>query len=190
MKRNESANKITAANAGGHCRLPIRASWAARIAEFCVRMKATARILVFGVLSGLLWSAIPGVLTELFRSVGEALTVAVAGCVTGVIVSVALSRPLMFFGRPAAILLGVVSLPIGAFTFGAVLSIVQRTVLNLSGISYRFAAPDFAPFTSGFQYAIGSVLSVFALGLFPLAVVTTVLLRVVIRIERQNETGS
>ena len=143
-------------------------------------MSTPLRVLAFGIVSGLIWSLVPGTLSELFRSPGETATVIVSGVLSGIVTSFALAAALARFGRGAAVLFGALSLPLGAFAFGVLLSLVQWLVREFSGTAYRFVAPEFAPLTIGAQYAVLSVISVFALVLFPLAVLTTLLLRRVI----------
>ena len=135
---------------------------------------------MFGILSGVIWSAVPGTLSELFRSPGETATVIVAGGLAGVLVSLALKPVLARFGRWAALWLGILSLPFGAFAFGVFISLVQWLVREFTGVAYRFVEQRFNPFQAGAEYAVFSVISVFAIILFPLAVLTTFLLRAVI----------
>jgi hypothetical protein len=127
--------------------------------------------------SGLIWSLVPGALSELFRSPGETATVVVSGVLSGILTSFALAAPLARFGRGPVILFGALSLPLGAFAFGVLLSLVQWLVREFSGTGYRFVAHEFASLTAGIQYAVSSVISVFAFVLFPLAVLTTFLLK-------------
>ena len=73
-------------------------------------------------------------------------------------------------------MLGLLSLPLGAFVFGFSLAVISRFSPALTSGERVLTEP----WTLGFNYAIWSVISVFALGLFPLAVITTLLLRVCI----------
>jgi hypothetical protein len=143
------------------------------------------RVLVFGIVSGLTWSCVPGTLSELSRSAGETATVIVSGVLAGVLTSFALGAALRRCGLGEALLFGVASLPLGAFAFGVCLSLVQWVVGECTGMAYRFAAP-FAPIRAGAQYAILSVASVFAFILFPMAVCTTLLLRLVVRAGQES----
>ncbi|HMO66013.1 MAG TPA: hypothetical protein PKE47_12460, partial [Verrucomicrobiota bacterium] len=78
-------------------------------------MKSSSRILAFGAASGLAWSLVPGVLSELLHSPGEIATVMLSGLLTGVMVSLLLVLALAKSGRGTAILLGALSLPLGVF---------------------------------------------------------------------------
>ncbi len=153
-------------------------------------MSTPSRVLAFGVASGVIWSLVPSTLSELFRSPGETATVIVSGILSGILTSFALAAPLARFGHGAAILFGTLSLPLGAFTFGVLLSLVQWLVRDFSGTAYQFVAYGFAPLTVGAQYAVLSVISVFAFVLFPLAVLTTFLLRRVIHSGHGHEHAS
>ena len=148
--------------------------------QILLPMTITSRVLLFGFVSGLIWSVVPGALSEMFRSPGETITVAASGALTGVFVSLVFRALLTKIDLWGAIAIGILSLPLGAFAFGVLISLVQWMVLRATGISYRFVANGFNPFQSGFEYAVLSVISVLAFILFPLAIVTTLLLRVVI----------
>lgn len=132
-------------------------------------MNTTLRILAFGMVSGLIWSGVAGTLNELFRSPRETATAIVSGVLAGVFTSFALKLPLVRSGKLAAIVFGLLSLPLGAFAFGILLSLVQWAALDR----------DLTPLALGVQYALLSVVSIFAVVLFPLAVLTTFLLRAV-----------
>jgi hypothetical protein len=153
-------------------------------------MNTNLRVLTFGVVSGLIWSVIPGLLSELFRSTGETVTVLVSGILTGALTSFALRAPLAKCRRQTAILLGLLSLPFGAFAFGVLTSLVQWVVRELTGTSYRFVAHDFSPFHTGISYAVLSAVSIFAFVLFPLAVLTTFLLRAMVLSGSRHETAT
>ena len=61
------------------------------------------------------------------------MTVIVSGVLSGVIVSFALVAPLAKSSRGKTILLGALSLPLGAFVFGVLLSLVQWLVREFGG---------------------------------------------------------
>lgn len=143
-------------------------------------MSTTTRVITFGVFSGLIWSAIAAVLGDLFQSVGVAVTVFISGILTGILVSLALRSPLQAFGRWSSFVFGALSLPVGAFIFGVIISVVQLVASKITGTGYPVIEPTFSPFEIGAMYAFISVISLFALGLFPLAVLTTFILRAVI----------
>ena len=75
-------------------------------------MSTTARVLAFGVVSGLIWSLALILLFGGSGSAGEATVVLASGNLSGVLVSVALQRPLAKFGRLGAFVAGLLSLPL------------------------------------------------------------------------------
>ena len=81
-------------------------------------MRIRIQTLTFGIVAGCLWSLVPGTLGELYRSEGQVLTVLLAGVVTGVLTSIALSGLLEKSRRVLTLLLGLLALPLGAFLFG------------------------------------------------------------------------
>jgi len=148
-------------------------------------MKALARVLAFGFVSGLLWSIVPGILADLFSTRADVLATIVAGVVSGVVTSAVLAQLVARFGRGLTIVLGLVSLPLGAFIFGFTLALIDRFLPVLT--SRTRALTD--PWTLGLNCALLSVYSTFAIGLFPLAVVTTLILRAYIVRERRTENA-
>jgi hypothetical protein len=145
-------------------------------------MSTRAKVIMFGIVSGLIWSVVPGGLNDLFRS-KESILVFIAGAVTGLAVSLALKVPLTKFGRWWTLLLGLVSLPLGAFIFGVVFSLLNVSDW-LNGSQYGI----FNSILIGGYYALLSVISIFAIVLFPLAVLTTFTLRAVIH-SGEKHTG-
>ena len=124
-------------------------------------------------MSGLLWSVAPGVLANLFSSRADVPAAVVAGIVSGVITSAILGAVVARFGRGLAVGFGLLSLPLGAFVFGFNLALITRFLPALTSGSLAVVEP----WKLGSDYAILSVFTVLAVGLFPLAVVTTLLLR-------------
>jgi hypothetical protein len=143
-------------------------------------MKTAFKTVLFGATAGALWSAVPGTLSELFRSTGETLSVIATGVITGVLVSLIVWSVFLVLGGRGTLLLGVISLPLGAFLFGILISAVHVVIKMATGTAYRFAQYNFDPLNAGLNYALGSLLSVFVLGLLPLAVFTTWCLQTVI----------
>jgi hypothetical protein len=140
-------------------------------------MSISARVLAFGVVSGLVWSAMPGLLTGLFfNSVSETLTVLLAAVVTGAVISFALKQVLARTGFWGCFGLGLLSLPVGAFTFGILASLVEILTGDFS-ITNDFGG---SPFMVGYFYALYSVISVLVVVFIPLAILTTFLLRRVV----------
>lgn len=138
--------------------------------------------LFWGAFYGTLWSLAPGVLSELLSLArpGEAMTVVLTGILTGVLVSAVLAPLLPRTKRWHAALLGVLSLPLGAWLFGFLISWCHWGVMKLTGIHYRFVMEiveppghAFGPLQTAGNYALYSTLSPFGLLLIPLAILTT-----------------
>ena len=140
-------------------------------------MNTTRRTLIFGTASGLLWSLVPGYLDQLLKSRADVAAVLTVGVVTGVAVSFVLHQFLVRFNRWVALVVGILSLPAGAFCFGTLFSAAHLLLSYVTGEPHRFVQTGFHPFMSGAQYAVFSMISVFAVFLLPLAVLTTFLLR-------------
>ncbi len=136
-------------------------------------MSGFFRIMVFGYLSGVLWSFVPGILADLVNSRADVPAVLIAGVVSGVATSTALAAVVLRTGRWLTLVSGLLSLPLGAFVFGFSHALVGRLLSPNSGGVHGF--PE--PWNLGATYALLSVLSVFAVGLFPLAVASTFLLK-------------
>jgi uncharacterized membrane protein YjgN (DUF898 family) len=102
---------------------------------------------------------------------------------TGVVLSFALKQPLAKAGFWVCFGLGLLALPVGAFAFGVLASLVENLTATLTDITDKFGGN---PFSVGVEYALFSVVSLFAVVLFPLAVLTTFLLRAVIRFNRKS----
>jgi hypothetical protein len=136
-------------------------------------MSTLAKILTFGFVSGLLWSVVPGILADLFSSLADVPATIIAGIVAGVLTSAFVSLLVARLGRGLTVVVGLFSLPVGAFLFGFILALISRFLPAFTS----GARVDIEPWTLGFNYALLSVISIFAIGLFPLAVLTTLLLR-------------
>jgi hypothetical protein len=136
-------------------------------------MKTPARVVLFGLLSGLLWSVVPGILANLFESRANVPATLIAGVATGILTSLALASVLGRFGPILAVVLGLFSLPLGAFIFGFAFEIIAHFFPTLSSGDRTYLQP----WRLGLNYALLSVISIFAIGLFPLAVFTTLFLR-------------
>jgi hypothetical protein len=153
-------------------------------------MSAPVRVLTFGIGSGLVWAIIAGVLDQLFVSAGEVVTVLASGVLSGVVVSFLLLVPLAKSGRWGGLVLGLLSLPLGAFAFGVLASAVQWVARESTGFTGRFITSGFRPVGSGLELALLSIISIFAFLLFPLAVLTTFLLRGIILSDRRLAHGA
>ena len=138
---------------------------------------------MFGFVSGLCWSVVPGILAELFESRADVPATMVAGAIAGV-TSAFLLSVVAKLGRVLTVILGLLSLPFGAFVFGFTFAVISRFLPALTSGSRALIEP----WTLGFNYALLSVISIFAVVLFPLAVATTFFLRAyIVRGLRANE---
>ena len=149
-------------------------------------MKTLSRVLLFGSISGLLWSAVPGTLNELFVNRADVPATVIAGIIAGVAASAVLAPWVSKAGRGITIAFGLLSLPLGAFVFGFAHALISRFFPALT--SGMRVLVD--PWTLGFAYALLSIISIFAIGLFPLAVVTTFLLRTFIVRGKTTESAA
>jgi hypothetical protein len=139
-----------------------------------------ARIALFGVSVGLLWSLAPGCLNAQFSLAGTSAVLA-AGGLTGVAVSFALYKPLMKCSRLGACFLGICALPAGAFCFGVCESCIYmirefHTRTGVTAGDFRFM-----PLALGAEYAFLSLISASVVILVPLAILTTFSLRALAR---------
>jgi hypothetical protein len=142
-------------------------------------MTTIGRITIFGAVSGLVWTLVLVVLMPgLIQSSGEAIEVFACGITSGVIVSLLLSYPLRRVGSNWSLAFGVGALPLGAFFFGLLRSILQPSsgyVINAGQmVEYHDSAIGM-----GFGMAVLSVFSIFTPLFLPLAILTTYLLRLV-----------
>lgn len=148
-----------------------------------------ARIVLFAVSVGLLWSLAPGGLNEQFRLAGTP-AVLIASGLTGVFVSSVLYKPLMKCGRLGAFFLGIAALPLGAFCFGVCESVIYLIKEFHTGTGITPGDDRYMPIALGAEYAVLSVISAFAVILVPLATLTTFFLRAVICSKRWQQRDS
>lgn len=153
-------------------------------------MNTTALITLFGALSGLVWSVVPGFICDLFKSRSEVIAVLIAGVLSGMAVSLLLSLPLRRLSPGCGFLLGALALPLGGFCFGVSISFVHLAASHIKSVAHIFAQHPFAPLTQGTSFAVLSVISVFAVVLFPLAIYTTFVLRRLIIQTTQHENAA
>jgi hypothetical protein len=139
-------------------------------------MSTTAKVLAFGVASGLLWSLLIILIFAHSIWASDIVKILVPGVLSGIIVSLALQKPLARFGRFGTVLLGLLSLPFGAFLFGFFAESVEALT--------RVNGPGFNPFSSGLFYAGASIVSFY---FFAPAVLTTFLLRTVVLSGRSHQ---
>jgi hypothetical protein len=137
-----------------------------------IDLRKALRILKFGLLSGFLWSLIPGVLGEgLFHLTTAALLI-IAGCLAGIVVTFGQATILPRCNRFGIFVLGILSLPLGAFCFGLFASVVGNT---FGAIVPEWRGKPESPFTTGLVFAMLCV--PMAVVLLPLSVFTTFRLR-------------
>lgn len=136
-------------------------------------MNTLPRIVTFGVISGVVWSLAPGILGDWFSDRADIPGTFIAGILAGVLTAAMLSLLITRFGRTGTLVLGVVSLPVGAFVFGLSLALVSRIAPALTSHVH--------PWSSAMTYAVLSLISVFAVVLIPLALLTTHLFKKVVR---------
>jgi hypothetical protein len=150
-------------------------------------MKTRARIWIFGTLAGLVWSIIPGILLDMFTSVGEIITILIAGAITGLLVSTALYFPLGKVKSWSGFLLGIFSLPFGAFVFGIFYFIGEMAKEGIPD-SVNYFAPIYAPLYFGITLAFESAIVLYGILFLP-AILTTILLQRVIT-SGKNQCGN
>jgi hypothetical protein len=132
-------------------------------------MKTPLKVLIFGFVSGLVWSVTA---TFAYGPFGAPTAPQiVSGVLAGVIVSFAVGATLMRFRKKSTIILGALSLPAGAFLYGFILSIIEWVFVG---------GESGDPLVMGYLCVLMSVVSVFAILFFPLAILTTLLLRRVV----------
>ena len=152
-------------------------------------MSTRAKVITFGIISGLIWSVIPrgaNGLNELFHFNEPVLIILaglIAGAMTGVAVSLALKASLIKSGWRRTLLFGLISLPLGAFIFGTVSILLSE---SLKGYQHGFFDTIVLAGYCGFVGIVFPFLSVYGIILFPLAVITTFALRAVIRSSEKN----
>ena len=137
-------------------------------------MSTNAKVIAFGITSGLLWVAFSFGFV-LFDSVKNFVLASFAGILSGLAVSFLLKVPLSKLGCWWTLFFGLIALPLGAFIFGIVFSIFNFSEW-LNGSQYGI----FNAVLIGGDFALISVANVCAIYLFPLAIITTFLLRAVI----------
>jgi hypothetical protein len=144
-------------------------------------MKTRTRVYIFGLIAGLIWSVIPGILLKEFKSFGETIAVLVTGAITGLLVSIALYIPLKKFKSwigffLGSLFFGIIALPLGAFLFGVLISIMETALTGLPS----YFNESFSPFSDGVFLAAMSTFSFYGIVFLPLAMITTFFLKIII----------
>jgi len=145
-----------------------------------------------GAIYGAIWSLVPGILSELLWHPGQAASVVASGIITGVIVTCLVSPLLVRARWWQAVILGMVSLPLGASLFGLIVSSMHWLIFKATGVQLRFVMQTveppgylFDPVDVAFEYVTHSTTTFFAIGLIPLAILTT--LHLFRRIDRSRQ---
>ena len=140
------------------------------------------RILLFGALSGLIWSSVPIAIGN-DRSVTTFVEFPMVGVITGILVSFALYKPLSKFNNWVTILLGILVLPVGSFCFGFCLGLITLAGGLIRGASFTMPIPLIPLSTGVLSVNVAIMLSCFSYFgfiFFPAALLTTYLLRLTI----------
>ena len=148
-------------------------------------MGTKLRVLGFGALSGLVWVAAP---LSVFLFLGEGgstdglarelVHTLLPGVLTGVVVSALLALPLLRSGRWLTVLLGLLALPVGTFTYGATADWLMGIVARFDPHAQFYVG---SPFWTGYLSMMIGSFSLFSVVLYPASVVTTFWLRRVVR---------
>lgn len=93
--------------------------------------------LAWGAGGGVLWSLVPGFLSELLHPPGQAATVVLSGALTGLLLSAGMAPLLVRARRWQVVVLGLVSLPLGAGSFAWFLTWSHLAVLKVTGVHFR-----------------------------------------------------
>lgn len=83
----------------------------------------TLRVGIFGIVSGLIWSSVAIVCSA--RTAGIYREFPIAGIITGLLISLALYKPLLRVNCRGTLFLGILALPIGVFCFGVCWSLIH-----------------------------------------------------------------
>ena len=140
-------------------------------------MRLLFRSIAFGIVCGFIWAIVPLTLSDLGESSGQTASVLLSGSLSGIAVAFLLVKPLEMVNLKGSVAIGVVSLPLGGFLFGIIVSWVHLGLSIWPGVNYHFVRNQFAPLESGKSFAMGSLTLSFNFILIPLAVATTLLLQ-------------
>ena len=138
-------------------------------------MGISKKAVTFGSASGLLWGFVPLNIADLRGPNGETATVFIASILTGIIISLMLSKTSKPTKKSEVFGLGFITVPAGGFLFGVLASSIQFCAQRATGHTYRFVENGFDPLSAGLGYAMYGFY-IFGLLLVPLAIATTSLL--------------
>ena len=152
-------------------------------------MKQLPYIAAFGTLSGLVWALVPGTLTESWRSLEVTATILIAGLAAGLATSFLLAKPLRKVSWKWVPLLGLGSLPLGAFLYGLFIGSLRFLMNSVTGTPFGREPEWHYPIEMGGFYAFGVFTYYFPYVLIPLAILTTWSLRwVLLKFGKDNAT--
>jgi hypothetical protein len=140
-------------------------------------MNKARRVLLFGAVSGFLWTAAILLIDQVSLSSNRIYDAVLPGMLTGMLVSLALVRPLEKLGRVGTSILGFLSLPLGGFLFGFWGEIGERMLTSYTG-----PRDWYGPFVGGGICAVGAVLAFYFI---PFSILTTFLLRKVVLMDQR-----
>jgi hypothetical protein len=147
------------------------------------KMSSAFKTTLFGIASGLIWSLIAILLRAqfLFNPDESIFVVLLVGATTGVAVSFALKVPLMKFGKTGGVILGLIALPLGIFIFGFIFALFEM----IAGSPESFNGTNGFNLITAFKTALYTTFlgCIYSCYLLPLAILTTIILRKVIRPE-------
>ncbi len=150
MLSNSSVNKI-------------EKTWKNRIAEN----------LFLGAISGTVWSLIPGMISNLFDSLEQSVTVLIAGVISGIAICCLISVLFKRASWKSSILFSVLCLPLGAFIFGYSISLLQYILADWIGVVLRFNRSGNSSFSSGLELASAVFYPGLTIVILPLTILNT-----------------
>jgi hypothetical protein len=148
-------------------------------------MKTRTQIEVVGAIIGLVWALLMPMYFGYDYSTQSFTVIAIAGVVTGILVALALSKPLSKSSPWFAMCLGLLALPFGVFGFGAISGIFSLIIGLVTGSDHATIGGALSlPFYQGWMYVhmTALVCSRWYLGfiVLPLAAAMSYLLRLAI----------
>ena len=142
------------------------------------KLGPTGRSVLFGIVSGLIWSVLVGgfILSDRPEVWGELFVKLGSGVPTGVIVALLLRSLLSRSGLFTTFICGLFSLPVGAFLYGFLVAVMQMLINTYTGIDGT-SVSGLDPVEAGVLFVLVSCVSFLTVFFLPMAVVTTFLLR-------------
>jgi hypothetical protein len=145
------------------------------------KLGPTGRSVLFGIVSGLIWSVVVEVfvlsaLSDKPDTWGGLFVKLGSGVAAGVIVALLLKSLLSRSGPSTTIICGLLSLPVGAFLYGFLLALMQMLANTFTGVGGT-SVSGLNPVEAGVVFAGVSCVSFLSIFFLPAAVITTFLLR-------------